>query len=405
MNIVEETKRIGNYVIALRKHFHRYPELGLQEFKTSERIKEELTKIQVPFIEAGGTGVIAFIGNDNGRVIALRSDMDALKITEKTGVSYESQNEGVMHACGHDAHMASLIGAARILKKHENMINGKVILIFQPSEENAKGAQLICEEGVLDDVEEIFGLHVFGDIECGKISIEKGERMAASNKFAIRIKGHSGHAGKPHQCIDATIVCAAIVMNLQSIVSREMDPLDSAVVTIGRIASGQSHNIVSGEAYIEGTIRSFSTATAKHIKSSIKRIAYSTAASYGATAIVDFSGASHPAVINDENVVKTALKGASKIFRSENLVHIPKMMLGEDFSVYQKKIPGAFVFVGAGNAETDRDYPNHNEKFNIDEKAVLICTALYVSYALEALGKSDDNLEEVVSEKENNMDI
>lgn len=390
MNIAEEAKKIGNYIISLRKYFHRHPELGLEEFTTSQKIKEELTKIEVPYIEVAGTGVIAFIGNDNGKVIALRSDMDALKVTEKTGVSYASENKGVMHACGHDAHMASLIGAARILKKYEHTLNGKVILIFQPSEENAKGAQLICEEGILDDVEEIFGLHVFGDIECGKISIEKGERMAASNKFTIKIKGHSGHAGKPHQCVDATVVCAAIIMNLQSIISREMDPIDSAVVTIGHAISGQSHNIISGEAYIEGTIRSFSATTAKHIKNSIKRISYSTASAYGATVIVEYGGSSHPAVINDEDVVNTALKGASKIFKSENLVSIPKMMLGEDFSIYQKRIPGAFVFVGAGNEETGRDYPNHNEKFNIDEKAVVICTQLYVAYAIESLGMDNE---------------
>ena len=211
--------------------------------------------------------------------------------------------------------------------------------------------------------------------------------MAASNKFTIKITGKSGHAGKPHQCTDATLVCAAIVMNLQSIISREIDPLNSAVVTVGHIQSGETHNIISGDAIIEGTIRSFNAATAKHIQTSIKRIAYSTALAYGATASVEYDIAHHPAVINDGAAVKTALDAAKKIFDAEDIIKVPRMMLGEDFSIYQKRIPGVFAFVGAGNEEIGRDYPNHNDKFNIDEKAVLISTELYVAYALEATVK------------------
>ena len=389
MDIIKETKIIGNYIIALRKYFHRHPELSLKEFVTSKKIKSELDKINVQYIETAGTGVAAFIGNGNGRTIALRSDMDALLINEKTGLPYESENEGIMHACGHDAHMASLLGAAIILKKYENTLPGRVVLIFQPAEESSLGAKLISEEGVLDDVDEIFGLHVFGDIECGKISIEKGPRMAASNKFGIRIKGRSGHAGKPNQCVDATVVCAAIIMNLQSIISREINPLDSAVVTIGHVSSGKCHNVISGEAFIEGTVRSFSMNTSRHIEKSIKRIVYGTAASYGATVEVDYNVSSHPAVINDEEATKTALEAAGRIFEQQGIVHIPQMMLSEDFSIYQKKIPGVFAFVGAGNEELGRDYPNHSERFNIDEKAVLISTALYVAYAIEALKKEN----------------
>ena len=386
MDIVKETKLIGNYLIGLRKDFHKYPELSMQEHRTSRKIKEELDKINVKYKEGIRTEVVATIGHGEGKVIALRADMDALRIKENTGVRYQSENEGVMHACGHDAHMASLLGAAMILKKYENDIPGKIVLIFQPGEECSSGARLISEHGYIDEVEEIFGLHVFGDIECGKISIEEGPRMAASNKFTIKITGKSGHAGKPQQCIDATIVCAAIVMNLQSIISREIDPLNSAVVTIGHIKSGETHNIISGEAFIEGTIRCFNASTTKHIQTSIKRIAYSTAIAYGATASVEYDISHHPAVINDPKVTKTALDAAKKIFDEKDIIKVPRMMLGEDFSVYQKRIPGVFVFVGAGNEEIGRDYPTHNDKFNIDEKAVLISTQLYVAFALESLG-------------------
>lgn len=387
IDIRKETKEISEYIIRLRKHFHRHPELGLEEFETSKRIKEELDKIGVPYEEAAVTGIIATIGKGKGRHIALRADMDALRIEEKTGVSYCSQNPGVMHACGHDAHTAALIGAAIILKKYENLLPGKISLIFQPSEENCKGAKLIVEDGCLLGIDEIFGLHVFGDIECGKISIEEGPRMASSDIFKIKIYGKAGHAGKPQQCVDATLAAAATVLNIQSIISREVNPIDSAVVTIGHIQSGSQHNIISGEAFIEGTVRTFSVETAKAIKNSIERIVYSTASSYGATAVIDYNMSAHPAVVNDKDAVKSALDGARKIFPEESLVSIPKMMLGEDFSVYQKRIPGVFAFVGAGNEEMGRAYPNHNEKFNIDEKAVLISTELHVAYALEAIKK------------------
>ena len=387
MDIAKETKLISNYIIGLRKYFHRYPELSMQEYNTSKKIKEELDRIGIRYEEGVKTEVVASIGKGEGRTIALRSDMDALSIEENTGVRYSSENKGVMHACGHDAHMASLIGAAMILKKYEENLLGKIILIFQPSEENSLGAKLISEQGYLDDVDEIFGLHVFGDIECGKISIEEGPRMAASNKFRIKVTGKAGHAGKPHQCVDATLVSAAIVMNLQSIVSREIDPVDSAVVTVGHIKSGDTHNIISGEAIIEGTVRSFKVSTAKHIQQSIKRVAYSTAIAYGATATVEYDISNHPAVINDSEAVKTALEGAKKIFKEEDIISVPRMMLGEDFSIYQKSIPGVFAFVGASNEDIGIDYPNHNDKFNIDEKAILISTELYVAYALEALKK------------------
>lgn len=389
MDIKKETQQIGKQIISLRKYFHKHPELGLHEYETSKKIKEELDKIGVKYIEVSETGVIATIGKGEGRVIALRSDMDALRINEKTDVSYASENPGVMHACGHDAHTASLLGAAMILKKYEDELPGKVLLIFQPSEENCKGAKLILEEGYLqdEDVDEIFGLHVFGDIEIGKISIEEGPRMAESDIFKIHIKGKSGHAGKPHLCTDAAVAACATVVNLQSIVSRNINPIDSAVVTIGHIEAGSQHNIIPGEAYIEGTVRTFSIKTAKYIEKLINRIVYSTATAYGATASIDYNLSAHPIVFNDSEATQTALDGAKKLFTSENLVSIPKMMLGEDFSMYQKEIPGVFAFVGAGNEEMGRAYPNHHEKFNIDEKAVLISTELYVAYAIEALQK------------------
>ena len=385
--LLKEANLLQETIVSNRRYLHSHAETGFDLKNTLAFVKKELIDMGYEPIECGKAGLIALAGGKKeGKVFLIRGDMDALPIKEESDVEFSCQS-GKMHACGHDAHMASLIGAAMILKKYEENLLGKIILIFQPSEENSLGAKLISEQGYLDDVDEIFGLHVFGDIECGKISIEEGPRMAASNKFRIKVTGKAGHAGKPHQCVDATLVSAAIVMNLQSIVSREIDPVDSAVVTVGHIKSGDTHNIISGEAIIEGTVRSFKVSTAKHIQQSIKRVAYSTAIAYGATATVEYDISNHPAVINDSEAVKTALEGAKKIFKEEDIISVPRMMLGEDFSIYQKSIPGVFAFVGASNEDIGIDYPNHNDKFNIDEKAILISTELYVAYALEALKK------------------
>ncbi|WP_455716628.1 M20 metallopeptidase family protein [Anaerosporobacter sp.] len=382
MEIKKEVDIISNYIIRLRKHFHKHPELGMQEFETSKRIKEELAVMEIPFVTAAGTGVIGFIGH-GPKVIALRSDMDALRIQEKNEVTYKSEVDGLMHACGHDAHMAAMLGAASILKKHEEELKCTVKLIFQPSEENCLGAKAICDGGHLDDVEEIFGLHVFGDIPCGKISIEEGPRMAASDIFRIRIIGKSGHAGKPQQCVDATIAGAATVMNLQTIISREFDPISSAVVTVGHLVSGTQHNVISGEAFIEGTARTFSTQDCRHIEQSVKRIATNTAETYNAIAHVEYMKSLHPVVMNDKRVTMTALEAAKELFAPEDIISVPKMMLGEDFSIYQQHIPGAFAFVGAGNEELGRAYPNHHECFNIDERAVLVSAQLLIGYVMK----------------------
>lgn len=382
MDIKKEIDVISNYIIRLRKHFHMYPELGMQEFETCKRIKEELANMEIPFVSAGETGIIGFVGK-GPKVIALRADMDALKIQEKNDISYRSKTPGIMHACGHDAHMAALLGAADVLKRHEKELTCTIKLVFQPSEENCRGAKLIVDSGNLDDVSAIFGLHVFGDIPCGKVSIESGPRMAASDIFHIKITGKSGHAGKPQQCADATVAGAALVLNLQSVVSRELDPVNSAVVTVGHFTSGSQHNIISGEAYIEGTARTFSRHAGNHIEDSIKRITQGTALSYRVSAHVDYERSLHPVVINDAKLTGIAKTAAQKLFLEEDIINVPKMMLGEDFSVYQQRVPGVFAFVGAGNDELGRAYPNHHERFNIDEHAVINAAQLYVAFAME----------------------
>lgn len=388
IEIKRETEQIRNYVVNLRKHFHQNPELSMEEWETSKRIKRELEEMDIPFIDAAQTGVIGILGQGEP-IIALRADIDALKVDEKTEVGYKSCTPGVMHACGHDAHMSALLGAAKILKEHETELNCTIKLIFQPGEEVCKGAKMIMDSGCLDHVEQIFGLHVFADIPVGYVNIEPGPRMAESDLFKITIKGRQGHAGKPQQCVDATVAAAATIMNLQQIVSRETNPIDSAVVNIGHVVCGTVRNVVAGSATMEGTVRTFSRAEGRRIQDAVKRVALGTAATYHATADVEYVLAAHPAVDNDPDVAELAYMGAQKVFDENAFLEIPKMMLGEDFSVYQQRIPGAFAFIGAGNEEMGRAYPNHHEKFNIDERAVTNSVMMYLAYVQEYVNRRE----------------
>lgn len=382
IDIKKEAALIEEEVISWRRFFHSHPEAAFQEYSTREKIVQLLGEMNIDFFLVGETGVIGEIARGHSKTIGLRADMDALMMTEKTNVSYKSQNPGVMHACGHDAHMAALLGAAKILKKYEPYLEQTVRLIFQPAEENCSGAKMMVKHHVLEGVEEIYGIHVFTDIPAGRISIESGPRMASTDIFKINITGKAGHAAKPQQCVDATLGAAATVMNLQSIVSREMDPVEGAVVTVGRMVSGTQYNIISGQAQLDGTVRSFSKLTSAHIGKSIERIATSTAQAYGAEAKVTIEPARHPVVFNDPVLTEKAVKASKTLFEPDTLIHVPPMMLGEDFSVYQSYIPGLFAFVGAGNSEIGCDYPNHHDCFNIDEAALADSVALYTMFAM-----------------------
>ena len=379
MDIRKETEEMKEYLVDLRRHFHMHPEGSLQEYETSRYIQNQLEAMGIAFRTAAGTGIIGTIGN-KGNIIALRADMDGLPVWEKNQVDYCSRNGGMMHACGHDVHMAALLGAARLLKRHEKELKCQVRLIFQPGEEVCRGASLMIEAGALENVKQIFGLHVFADMPYGTVNIEEGARMAATDVFRITIQGKSGHAGKPHQCVDATVAAAALVMNLQSIVSRETDPVETVVVTIGSFHSGTTYNIISGEAVLEGTIRSFSPEAADRVKASINRTVEATAMTYRASAHVEYRKNTHPEVRNDPEVCKIALKGAKKVLPRQAFISRPKMMLGEDFSNYQRFVPGAFALVGGGDGAADMAYPNHHERFNVVEDTVLTAVMLHAAY-------------------------
>lgn len=373
---------IEEELIQIRRNLHMWPETGLAEEKTTNLIIEYLDKWQVSYERLEPTGVVAWIGTGEKPVIGLRADMDALALTEQNDISYASKREGYMHGCGHDAHTAGLLGAVYGLKQLESSLIGTVKFIFQPAEEICKGANRVLESGLVDDVDKLLGLHVFADIPYGKMSIEPGPVMAQTDRFEIRLYGKGGHAAKPQQCVDATVMAASLVMNLQTIVSRQVNPVDTAVLTVGRLQSGSQYNIISGEAIMEGTVRSFSEDTAKAIFASMKEMVEYTAKLYGGKGKLIVYPTSHPSLINDPAIAKEAREAMAELFGEASLFSAEQLMLGEDFSNYQKKIPSAFGFVGGGRME-EVNYPNHHPKFDIDERCIATMAKCYGGFALK----------------------
>ncbi|SFB37147.1 amidohydrolase [Acetitomaculum ruminis DSM 5522] len=380
----DDVRALSEYMTKMRRIFHENPEIGFQEYKTSSYIEDELKKMKIPYRKVGETGIIANIGKNNSKeVYVLRSDMDALHITENSKLEYASKNDGYMHACGHDGHMASLLGAIKVIKEHEDMLTKDIRIIFQPSEENCKGALFMLENGALNKGDEIFGVHIFTDIEAGKVSLTPGNRMAVSRNFKAIIKGKAGHAAKPHLCADATLAAATFVVNSQGIVSRMADPIDSLVVTFGKLISGTAHNIISGQANVEGTIRFYNEDTGKKALEKLTFIGENSAKIYDCTFSLEVSKATHPAVINDAKLSKEVTKAASLLMDNEKIVDTPAILLGEDFSNYTINNPGLFAFVGGYNSKKDCIYPNHHDSFNFDEDALLDAASLYLSFAFK----------------------
>lgn len=387
MQIKELVRENRDYVISLRRHFHQYPELSMEEYETSKKIKEELDKMGIEYRSAANTGIIATIKGDKpGKTIALRADMDALPVEELTDFDFKSKIDGHMHACGHDSHMAMLLGAAKILNGMKDKINGTVRLIFQPGEENAKGAIAMIEDGAIDGVDGIFGIHIWAQIPVGKVSLEAGPRMASTDWFYIDVKGKGGHGSQPENCIDAVVVSSAIVMNLQTLVSRETRPHNPLVLSIGLLNSGTKLNVIAEEGHMEGTTRCFDSELRKQLPIKMERIIKSTAEAFGATATLRYDLAGS-AVINDEQCSEIGQGSVEKILGKEGNYQFEKVTGGEDFCHYLDKVPGVLAFVGCKNDEKNCCYAHHNGRFAIDEDSLEIGTALYAQYAIDFLNK------------------
>lgn len=385
MKTLDLAKKYFDYVVGMRREFHMYPEVSLEEHNTSKRIKEELDKIGVDYKSIAGTGVIATIKGDHpGKTVALRGDIDALSVIEETEKDYASKNYGMMHACGHDTHGAMLLGAVKVLNNMKDEINGTVKFFFQPGEEVGKGAAAMVAEGAMNGVDSVMGIHISSDMPVGTINAEPGPRMAAGDIFKIIITGKGGHGAHPEQCVDSVLVGAATVMNLQSIVSRELSPFDPVVVTTGSIKSGTRFNVIAPTAVLEGTVRYYKPEYKKQISEAIDRIAKLTAETYRATAELEYTTLVK-ATINDENCSLIAEGAAAKIVGSSNIIKTSPSTGGEDFSEFSSLAPGVMTRLGARNESKGIIHPHHHGKFDVDEDSFLYGVAFYAQYALDYL--------------------
>ncbi|MDO5713964.1 MAG: amidohydrolase [Tissierellia bacterium] len=380
-----------DYVVEMRRHFHMHPELSFEEYETTKKVAEELDKMGISYeinTDTNGCGLIGVIeGKGPGKCVGLRADMDALNVKECTDLDYKSTVDGKMHACGHDAHTAMLLGAAKILKEEQENFNGKIYLVFQPAEEVGEGAKAMIKFGTwFEEVDNMFGTHVWSNLEAGKVSVEAGERMAAGDQFRLTITGKSGHGSAPHETVDAVVAGSAVVMNLQSLVSRTYSPLDSVVVTIGSFHSGNRFNIISGEAVMEGTNRYFTKEIGSRIEEDMRRVAENTAAAYGAKAELEYKYIVGPTT-NDEASSAIAEEAVRKVMGEDAVAKLPKVTGGEDFSYYIEDKPGCFAFIGVKNDDINANYPHHSEHFAIDDSVLVEGSAVYAQYALDYLSQ------------------
>ena len=386
--IKESVKKYQAAMIDFRRELHRHPELPWEEIETTKRIAKELDKIGVTYRLTEPTGIIADIkGGKPGKTVALRCDIDALPVMElNDSIEYKSTVPGKMHACGHDAHTAMLLTAAKVLNEIKDELPGNVRLIFQPAEELAEGALAMIKQGALDGVSNVFGMHIWSVTPSGKVSCVVGSSFASADIVKVRFKGRGGHGSMPHECVDAAVVASSFVMNLQAIVSRESHPLDPAVVSIGLMDVGTRFNVIAENAYLEGTVRCFTLQDSQRIEAAIRRYAEHTAAMYGATAEVEYLRMTLP-VINEENSAKLAQTIVLEAF-GKDAVYTERPTTGaEDFSFYTEKVPGCFALVGTRNAEKGSDQAHHHGCFNVDEDSMATGVELYVQYAWNYLNQ------------------
>ncbi len=382
-------------VVELRHQFHRHPETAWKEVETSRKIESLLREWGFEHIRRGvrGTpcGVVADLNpGREGPSIALRADMDALAIKEENSVPYVSECEGVMHACGHDSHMAILLGAARVLSSIKDDLPGRVRLIFQPAEEggstseNYPGAECMIREGVLEGIDAIAGLHIWSPLETGLVAVRPGALMSACDSWTVRIYGKGGHGAMPQDAIDPTLAATTFVNLLQTIVSREVDPKEIAILSVGKIITGSAFNIIPDSVEVTGTTRTFNPAIQGNMPVMIQRIADGVCAALRCRAELEYTRFVPP-TINDEELTKKFIETAKGIIGEERVQISPLIMVSEDFSYFQEKIPGVFFFLGCGNPAKGTDNPHHSPRFNVDDDALSTGVELLAGFAAEFL--------------------
>lgn len=387
-----DTKKLAleekDYIVGERRHFHEHPELGLHEVETTKHIMSELQKMGIEVITFPDiTGCIGVIhGKYPGKTVALRADIDALPIQEADLTkSYCSRNPGVMHACGHDCHTAMLLGAARILSSHREEIHGTVKLLFQMAEEIGTESRHYVENGSLSDVDAIFGMHIWATLDAGTANFEDGPRMACSDRFTIKIHGKSAHGSAPDQGKDAIVAAAAVVMGLQTLVSRENNPQNTFVLTVGMMNGGTQSNIIADSVELVGTTRTFNKPFRNHLPDMIKEAATKIASGYGCSAECTYFFGPAPLINEHKDLNDIARHAVSEVMGQEALVHMDRQMGAEDFAVYMDSIPGVFGFLGARNRAKGIDCVHHHPAFDVDEDTFPDGTAIYARFAIDYL--------------------
>ena len=379
LNIRPKVQQIAESIISTRRDIHKHPELSFKEFRTAKLVAEKLESLGIAVkTGVGKTGVVGdLIGNEKGPTIALRADMDALPIQETGDVPYKSVNDGVMHACGHDAHVAMLLGTAEIISQQKHQLKGNVRFIFQPAEEGLGGARFMIADSALEGVDQIYGAHVWNYQKSGTIGIRPGPFMAAADEFDITIFGKGGHGAAPQGTQDAIVIASHLIQTFQTIVSRNTNPIDSTVVTVGKINGGYNFNIIADKVELSGTTRAYTEENRQLIKYRMKEIILGTEKTFNSKIEMDYKDG-YPATINDEICAKIVLESAQKIVG--NYAGEPYLSMGaEDFSYFLQQKPGAFFFVGSSpNDREPMSTPHHCSHFDIEEEALLIGTSVFI---------------------------
>ena len=379
-NIRNEIKKIQKKIISIRRDIHKHPELAFNEFRTSKLVANKLEKLGLKVKKnVGKTGVIGTLkGKGQGPTIALRADMDALPIQETSKISYKSINKGIMHACGHDGHTAMLLGAAEALSKMTSKINGTVKFLFQPAEEGEGGARYMIKDGALKNVDSAYGIHLWNYQSYGTVGVKPGPIMAAADIFEIKINGVGGHGAAPQGSKDAIIIASHIIQALQTIVSRNTNPIESTVITVGQINGGYNFNIIADKVILKGTTRAYTEENRQLIKKRMKEIINGTKKTFDVNIDLEYEDG-YPPTINDPDSAKNLLKAAKKIVGDKNAGYPYLSMGAEDFSYFLQKVPGCYFLVGsAPKGKKPLSIPHHCSHFDIDERALLIGSSVYL---------------------------
>jgi amidohydrolase len=388
MTLLDEALKLMDETVALRRDFHRHPELGFKEVRTArivaERLKDLGLDVRTGIADTGVVGILK--GRAESPVILLRFDMDALPILEETGASYASENAGVMHACGHDSHVAVGLSIAKLLAAHREELSGSVKFVFQPAEEGGGGAARMVEAGVLKDPKPDYsmGMHVWNEKPVGWYALNPGPMMAGAEIFSVKVTGKGGHGAAPHKAVDPIVACAQIISALQTITSRNLNPLDSAVVSVCKVDAGTAFNIIPQEAVLSGTIRTFKPEVYEKVQERFRAIVNSTAEAMGCQAEIEIEQITLP-VANDPDLVALLEDVVRAVDPDAKIDSNHQTMGSEDFSFMMNDIPGCFVMVGSSNPEKGLDYSHHHPKFDIDETCLPYAVAVLSKGVIEIL--------------------